>query len=515
MDPMNFEPLTPTSFLRRAGRVFADRIAIIDGARRTTYAELWSRAQRLSGALRESGIAPGDRVAVLASNSYLLLEAHYGVPLSGAVLVTLNSRLTADDLAGVLEHAGARLLLHDDTQDDRAREVVRKLPGLRRVDTTEYEALIERAQPFTAPFDDERAMFALSYTSGTTAAPKGVMYHSRGAYLQSLAMALEMKLDANSTYLWTLPMFHCNGWCFTWAVTAAGGTHLCLRAFDAGRVWGLLREAGVTHLCAAPTVLTMLLWHPEARPGRTVRFGTGGAAPTPAILARAAELGIEVTHLYGLTETYGPSVICEWRREWDALPIVQQAQLKARQGVGNVVTGSVRVVTKDGADVPADTTTLGEVAVRGNNVMLGYYRDEQETRRSAPDGWFRTGDLAVMHPDGYLELKDRSKDIIISGGENISSLEVENALAAHDATLEVAVVAGPDPKWGEVPVAFVMLKPGRAATERELIDHVRTQLAHFKSPRRVVFGELPKTATGKVQKQVLREKARALLAKPG
>ncbi len=514
MDPMSFEPLTPTSFLRRAGRVFADRIAVIDGTRRTTYAELWSRAQRLSGALRELGASPGDRVAVLASNSYLLLEAHYGVPLSGAVLVTLNSRLTADDLARILEHAGARILLHDETQDDRAREVERKLPGLRRVDTSEYEALLARAQPFTAPLEDERAMFALSYTSGTTASPKGVMYHPRGAYLQSLAMALEMNLDADSTYLWTLPMFHCNGWCFTWAVTAAGGTHLCLRAFDAGRVWGLLRDSGVTHLCAAPTVLTMLLWHPDARPGPKVRFGTGGAAPTPAILARAAELGIEVTHLYGLTETYGPSVICKWRSDWSALPIVEQAQLKARQGVGNVVTESVRVVAAGGADVPADGVTLGEVAVRGNNVMLGYYRDQEETKRSAPDGWFRTGDLAVMHPDGYLELKDRSKDIIISGGENISSLEVESAIAAHSATLEVAVVAGPDPKWGEVPIAFVTLKPGQAATERELIDHARTQLAHFKTPRRVVFGELPKTSTGKVQKQILRERARALPEKP-
>ena len=514
MDAMSFEPLTPVSFLRRAARVFADRIAVIDGARRTNYAELWSRTQRLSGALRGLGVAPGDRVAVLASNSYLLLEAHYGVPFSGAVLVTLNTRLTADDLARTLEHAGARLLLHDETQDDRAREVARKLPGLRRVDASEYEALVERAQPFAVPLADERAMFALSYTSGTTAAPKGVMVHSRGAYLQSLAMALAMKLDADSTYLWTLPMFHCNGWCFTWAVTAAGGTHLCLRAFEAGKVWGLLRDSSVTHLCAAPTVLTMLFWHPDARPGRPIRFGTGGAAPTPAVLTRAAELGIEVTHLYGLTETYGPSVICEWRSEWSALPIVEQAKLKARQGVGNVVTGSLRVVAADGADVPPDGATLGEVALRGNNVMMGYYHDEEATRRAAPDGWFRTGDLAVMHRDGYLELKDRSKDIIISGGENISSLEVENALAAHPATLEVAVVAGPDPKWGEVPVAFVTLKRGQAATERDLIDHARTQLAHFKTPRRVVFGELPKTATGKVQKQVLREKARALLEKP-
>ena len=511
MDEMSFEPLTPTSFLRRAATVFADRIAIVDGVRRTTYAGFWSRAQRLAGALRELGVAPGDRVAVLASNSQLLLEAHYAVPLSGAVLVTLNSRLTAADLASILEHAGARLLLHDETVDARAQEIAARLPALRHLDAAEVEKLIERAQPWSAPPADERELFALSYTSGTTAAPKGVMYHSRGAYLQSLAMALEMKLDADSVYLWTLPMFHCNGWCFTWAVTAAGGTHLCLPTIDADRIWAHLRDSGVTHLCAAPTVLTMLLWHPQARTGRPVRFGTGGAAPTPAILARAAELGIEVTHLYGLTESYGPAMLCKWRSAWDALPIEEQARLKARQGVGNVVTGQVRVMAVDGADVPADGATLGEIALRGNNVMMGYYRDEEATRRAAPDGFFRTGDLGVMHPDGYLELKDRSKDIIISGGENISSLEVEGALAAHPAALEVAVVAGPDAKWGEVPVAFVALKAGASVTEAELIEYARATLARFKAPRRVVFGELPKTATGKMQKNLLRERARTLL----
>jgi fatty-acyl-CoA synthase len=276
-----------------------------------------------------------------------------------------------------------------------------------------------------------------------------------------------------------------------------------------------LRDSGVTHLCGAPTVLTMLLWHPDARRGRPVRFGTGGAAPTPAILARAAELGVDVTHLYGLTETYGPATICEWRAEWNSLPVEEQAQLKARQGVGNVVSEEMRVVAEDGADVPADGRTMGEIALRGNNVMLGYYRDEEATRKAALDGWFRTGDLGVMHPDGYVELKDRAKDIIISGGENVSSLEVERALAAHPATLEVAVVAGPDPLWGEVPVAFVTLKQGGAASERELIDHARSHLAHFKAPKRVVFGELPKTSTGKIRKYVLRERARAIVAERG
>jgi fatty-acyl-CoA synthase len=511
MDEMSFEPLTPTAFLRRAGRVFADRLAVIDGEVKFTYGELWSRAQKLAGALRELGVKEGERVAVLCSNSHILLEAHYGVPLSGAALLALNVRLLPADLAWIVQHAGARLLLHDEPLDACAREVERKSPGLRRVEAKEYEKLIDRAQPLVVRVKDERALLALNYTSGTTARPKGVMYHHRGAFLQSLAVALQMKLDSDSRYLWTLPMFHCNGWCFTWAVTAAGGTHLCLRAVDAGRIWKHLRESGVTHLCGAPTVLTMLLWHPDAARGRAVRFGTGGAAPTPAILARAAELGIDVTHLYGLTESYGPAMICEWRSEWNALPVAQQAQLKARQGVGTVVSEEARVVTPEGKDVAPDGLALGEIALRGNNLMLGYYRDDEATRRAAPDGWFRTGDLGVMHPDGYVELKDRAKDIIISGGENISSLEVERALAAHPAVLEAAVVAGPDQKWGEVPVAFVSLKPGAQLSEKGLIEHARSVLAHFKAPRRIVFGELPKTSTGKVQKFLLRETAREVI----
>ncbi|MGZ6124409.1 MAG: acyl--CoA ligase family protein [Myxococcales bacterium] len=512
MEEMSFEPLTPTAFLRRSGRVYADRIAVIDEDRRFTYAELWSRSQKLAGALRERGIAPGDRVAVVSSNSHILLEAHYGVPLSGAVLVALNVRLTPDDLAWIVEHAGARLLIHDAPLDGAAREVERKVK-VQRIGPAEYEAMVERASPLAARVEDERGLLALNYTSGTTARPKGVMYHHRGAYLQSLAVALQVKLDTDSRYLWTLPMFHCNGWCFTWAVTAAGGTHLCLPAVDPARIWRHLRESGVTHLCGAPTVLTMMLFHADAAKGRAVRFGTGGAAPTPAILARAAELGIDVTHLYGLTETYGPAVLCEWRSEWNALPIAQQAQLKARQGVGNVIAEQVRVVAPDGSDVPADAKTMGEIALRGNDVMLGYYRDEEATRRAAPDGWFRTGDLGVMHPDGYVELRDRAKDIIISGGENISSLEVERTLAAHPSVMETAVVAGPDEKWGEVPVAFVSLKSGEQLPEKALIEYAREKLAHFKAPRAVVFGELPKTSTGKVQMYVLRERARSLLGK--
>jgi fatty-acyl-CoA synthase len=323
-----------------------------------------------------------------------------------------------------------------------------------------------------------------------------------------------MRLDCGSVYLWTLPMFHCNGWCFTWGVTAAGGTHLCLRKVDAEAVWGHLRESGVTHFCAAPTVMIMIGWSEAAsrgRPQRAIRAATGGAPPMPALLERMGTLGIDVTHLYGLTETFGPAVVCDWRPDWDALEPAEQARMKARQGVGNTISEPVRVVDAAGRDVPADGATLGEIALRGNNVMLGYYRDDEATRRAAPDGWFRTGDLGVMHPDRYVEIRDRAKDIIISGGENIASVEVERALTAHEAVLEAAVVAGPDPKWGEVPVAFVTLKEGAQATEAQLVAHARSVLAHFKAPKTIVFGELPKNATGKIQKFVLRERAKKLM----
>jgi fatty-acyl-CoA synthase len=486
----SFEPLTPVSFLRRSGRVFPDRLAAIDGDKRFTYGELWDRARRLAGALRSLGASDGDRISVLASNSHLLLEAHTGVPLAGCVLNALNVRLTPADLAWIVEHAGARILVYDEPMEASARKVQELSPGLRAIGPREYEDLLAAAEPFESRVADERGLLAINYTSGTTAKPKGVMYHHRGAYLQALAMAQHLGLRSDSTYLWTLPMFHCNGWCFPWAVTAAGATHLCLRGFDAGRVWKLMRDEGVTHFCAAPTVLTMLFWHPDAGPlPHPIRVGTGGAAPTPALLARAQELGMEVTHLYGLTETYGPAVLCEWRPEWSSLSIPEQAQIKSRQGVGNV-------------------KTMGEIAVRGNNVMLGYYRDPEATRAATAAGWFRTGDLGVLHPDGYVELKDRAKDVIISGGENISTLEVESAIASHPAVLEVAVVAGPDEKWGEVPVAFVVLKPGKDATEAAITAHAREKLAHFKAPKRVIFGDLPKNATGKIQKFVLRERAK-------
>ncbi|HEY4039288.1 MAG TPA: AMP-binding protein [Burkholderiaceae bacterium] len=509
---ISFEPLTPTAFLHRAAHVFGDRVGVIDGDTRFTYAQFRQRALKFAGALKALGIAPGDRVALLAGNSHVMLAGHYAVPLAGAVLVALNTRITASDVAYILDHAGCSLLIYDRDYEATACAARDQAKGQVRLvcaggDRDELDAMIAAAEPCLEQVHDERALIAINYTSGTTGQPKGVMCHHRGAYLQALAMALHMQLASDSVFLWTLPMFHCSGWCFTWGVTAAGGVHLCLPKLEPSLIWRHMRESGVTHFCAAPTVLTMTVWDSEAgkdRLPRPVRIGTGGAPPTPALLERLDELGMDITHLYGLTETFGPAVICDWRPEWRSLSIPQQARLKARQGVGNVISVGIRVVDERGNDTPADGETLGEIAIRGNNVMLGYYRDEEATRQAAPDGWLRTGDLAVMHPDGYLEMRDRAKDIIISGGENISSVEVEQALASHPAVAECAVVAAIDEKWGEVPVAFVALKVGQSSTGDELIEHVRRRLARFKAPKRVVFGPLPKTATGKVQKNVLR-----------
>jgi fatty-acyl-CoA synthase len=511
----NYEPLTPTTYLHRAANVFPDRIGCIDGSTRFTYAAFEDRCLRFAGALRTMGIKPGDRVAVLAGNSHVMLAAHYGVPFAGAVLVALNTRVTPSDMAFILEHSGASVLIYDQELAKSALQAGTQVGAKVRLiraggPDDELESLIAAGEPFEHRVTDERSMLAINYTSGTTARPKGVMYHHRGAYLQALAMAAHMGLTSDSVYLWTLPMYHCNGWCFPWGVTAMGGTHLCLTKVEAAAIWRHMRESGVTHFCAAPTVLTMTIWDPGAsRLPRPVRIGTGGAPPTPALLERLAALGMDITHLYGLTETYGPSVICDWRSEWNALPLEEQARLKARQGVNNVIGQPIRVVDENGRDVPRNAQTMGEIAIRGNNVMLGYYRDEETTRASCPDGWFRTGDLGVMHADGYIELRDRAKDIIISGGENISSVEVEQALTSHPAVLEVAVVAAADEKWGEVPVAFVTLKDGASATDAELIDHVRGLLARFKAPKRVLFGPLPKTSTGKVQKKELRDRLKA------
>ncbi|MER5627666.1 acyl--CoA ligase family protein [Streptosporangium sp. NPDC002544] len=505
---LSFDALTPTAFLDRAAAVHADRTAVIDGSLRLTYRELHQRCLRQAGALAGLGVRPGDRVAVLAANTPLLLESHFGVLYAGAVLVTLNTRLSAEELRHIIQHSGARLLLFDPEFAELAAAVVEPLEDLRTVNPEEYESLRADAAPYRVPVTDERALMALNYTSGTTGPAKGVMYHHRGAYLQALAMVSHFRLTSEAVYLWTLPMFHCNGWAFPWAVTAVGGVHVCLRRVDPPRVWQLIATERVTMLCAAPTVLISLVEAaPAAFDGHRVTIAVGGAPPSPTLLQGCDRVGFDVTHLYGLTETFGPAAICDWRPEWSALPADEQALLRARQGVSNLVSCAMRVLDAEGLDVPRDGETIGEVALRGNTVMLGYYRDEKATRAAAPDGWFRTGDLGVLHPDGYLQLRDRAKDIIISGGENISSIEVEAALAGHPAVLEAAVVGVPDDRWGERPIAFVTLRPGAEASAEELRAYVRGRLAAFKAPDRIEFGELPKTSSGKIRKVLLRARA--------
>ena len=502
------EPLTPLGFLERSAMLFGDRRAVIDGDRQWTYREFDDRVRRQAGLLRGLGVEAGDRVAVLALNNSLLLESHYGVPLSGAVLVALNTRLSVPEFQYILDHCEAKVLVLDEAHAPLADEL--RMPVI--VTGAEYDAGLAAAAPCGAPPDDEWSLIAVDYTSGTTGRPKGVMYHHRGAYLQSLAMAYHARLGLDSVFLWTLPMFHCNGWCFTWAVTAAGGTHLCLPRMAPGTVWDMIERYQVTHFNAAPTVLTMLAADPGADPARVHRpitVATGGAPPSPALLERMAKLDIDVTHLYGLTETFGPVAIRQLPPEASSLPVAERAVLTARQGGANIANRRLRVVDEVGLDVPADGTTMGEVAIRGGSVMLGYLHDEAATRAAIPDGWFRSGDLGVMHPDGAIELRDRSKDIIISGGENIASIEIEQALDSHPAVLESAVVGAPDELWGEIPVAFVTLQEGAEVAPDELVDYVRSRLARFKAPKRIEFGPLPKTATGKIQKFVLREQVRA------
>lgn len=514
MTKFTFSPLTPTDFLNRAAWVFGDRVAVVDGQRRFTYREFAKRSRQLAGALAGLGVTPGDRVAALCTNSHIMLEMHYGVPLAGAVLVPLNIRLSVDELLYIVKHAGANVLVVTAELVSQARELAEGTGDLQVVvaggTNDDYESLIEAAKSLAVPCTDERGLLAINYTSGTTGRPKGVMYHHRGAYLQALAMAFHSRLSSGSRYLWILPMFHCDGWCFPWAVCAAGGTQVCLRATDVEEIWRILQSEDITHFSAAPTVLSMIANAKAARGGaltkRRIRVDTGGAPPSPALLARMATLRMDVNHLYGLTETFGPVGVNDWQPEWDALAHVRQADLKARQGVGNIVAERIRAVDEQGNDVPEDATTIGELVVRGNNVMLGYYRDEESTAAVNMDGWLRTGDLGVVHPDGYIEIRDRRKDIIISGGENIASVEVERALDSHPAVLESAVVGERHAKWGEVPVAYVTLREGWRAEPIELIQHVRERLATFKSPQRIVFTELPKTSTGKIQKNVLRSR---------
>ncbi|MGU3502356.1 AMP-binding protein [Mycobacterium sp. C31M] len=499
--------LTPVRFLDRAAAVHGDRIAVIDGLRELTYRDLYDRCRRFAGALVADGLRPGDRVAVLSHNTLEMLEAHYAVPYAGGVLVPLNARLSAADIAYILEHSGAEALIATDTLIGVGREAS-ELAGGRRIEPVKviagsqrYEEYVASAAPVDASTNDEFAPLAINYTSGTTGKPKGVVYTHRGAYLQALAMAFHSGMDLNSSYLWTLPMFHCNGWCFTWAVTAVGATHVCLPKVEANAIWNAVDAHAITHMCAAPTVLsTVTSEPPTTRPERAVWVATGGAPPAPALLARARACGLAVTHLYGMTETYGPAVINEWKQEWDCAPDDERDRLNARQGVGNIVADPVRVVDEQGRDVPADGVSIGDIALRGNNVTPEYYRDPAATAAAVPDGWFRSGDLAVRHPDGYLEIRDRAKDVIISGGENISSVEIESAILEHPAVLEAAVVGMPHEHWGERPAAFIALRPGAAVTREELRAHLLDRVAKFKVPDRIEFTTLPKTATGKIQK---------------
>jgi fatty-acyl-CoA synthase len=509
-------PLTPLAFLRRAMATRPNAVAVqlVNGPD-VTYAELGHRADRLSDALRADGVGPGDHVAVLAPNGLVMLEAHFGVPGSGAALVALNTRLGIDEYAYILDHSRARVLIVDAALVAAvepvlgARTHLAKVVVLDGTATSEYDTWLADAPPSGGMQNptDELQPIAVNYTSGTTGRPKGVVYTHRGAFLNALGSLMSFGVGPDTVYLWTLPMFHCNGWCLVWGVTAAGGTHVCLPKPDPDAAIEAIGRHRVTHLCAAPVVLSALVAQVGAQGvvfDSPVRVAVGGAPPSPATIMRAEQAGMLVVHLYGMTETYGPSLVCVPMPDWDALPFDERARLMSRQGVPTVVVDAVRVLDESGVDVPADGSTMGEIVVRSATVMAGYLDDPEATAQVLRPEGLHTGDLAVMHADGYIEIRDRAKDIIISGGENISSVEVEHVLASHPLVVEVAVVARLDDHWGEVPVAFVKVQPGAIVAPDELIDLVRSRLAHFKAPKEVVFTELPKTATGKIRKGELR-----------
>ncbi|MBV8538651.1 MAG: acyl-CoA synthetase [Alphaproteobacteria bacterium] len=526
----NYVPLSPLSFLPRAAHVFPRHVAIVHGSIRRTWAQTYARCRRLADALRRHRIRRGDTVALMAPNIPAAYEAAFGVPMAGAVLNAMNIRLDAPTIAFMLAHGETKVLLTDTEFAPVIREALKLVkhkilvvdiadpegPGGERLGGIEYEELLSGGDPDAAwsmP-DDEWDAITLNYTSGTTGNPKGVVYHHRGAYLNAVGNVLVWNLPGRPVYLWTLPMFHCNGWCFPWTIAAMAGTNVCLRRIEAGAIFGAIRDHGVTHFCGAPIVLNMLANAPDALRASVsgpVEVMTAGSAPPAAVIEKMERMRFHVTHVYGLTEVYGPAVVCEWHDEWNSLSADEQAVLKARQGVAYPVLEGLMVANPTTLEpVPSDGQTIGEVFMRGNIVMKGYLKNPKATKSAFAGGWFHTGDLGVAHPNGYIELKDRSKDIIISGGENISTIEVEGALYRHPAVLEAAVVARPDDKWGETPCAFVTLKDGRSATAEEIIDFCRKNLAHYKAPRSVVFGPLPKTSTGKIQKFVLRERARGL-----
>jgi fatty-acyl-CoA synthase len=526
----NYVPLTPLSLIRRTARVYPERTAIIHGEIRRNWAETYRRCRRLASALAKRGIGLADTVAIMAPNVPEFVEAHFGVPMCGAVLNSLNIRLDAEAIAFILEHGEAKVLFTDREFSGTIAAALAMLKdkpivididdplaeGGKLLGEMDYEAFLAGGDADFEPVlpDDEWQAIALNYTSGTTGDPKGVVYHHRGAYLNAIGNSVSWAMPHFPVYLWTLPMFHCNGWCFPWTVTALAGTHVCLRRVEAGAILHAIAEYGITHLCGAPIVMSMLInMPPDQRPhlARKVSMMTAGAAPPAAVIGAMEVMGIDVIHVYGLTEVYGPCVVCAWHPEWDELPNEERSVLKARQGVPYELQEDLMVANPETMEpVPADGETIGEIMMRGNIVMKGYLKNTAATEKSFAGGWFHSGDLAVIHPNGYAEIKDRSKDIIISGGENISSIEVEDVLYRHPDIVAAAVVAKPDEKWGETPCAFIELKPGAVLAEREVIDFCRERLARYKCPRAVVFTELPKTSTGKIQKFVLRERARQL-----
>ena len=525
----NYAPLTPLSFLERAAYVYPNKVSIIHGAQRFTWKETYARCRGLASALAKRGIGVGDTVAVMLPNTPAMVEVHFGVPMTGATLNTLNTRLDAEAIGFMLEHGEAKVLITDKEFSPVIEKALK--PGIEVIDVEDpefkggkrlgqktYEELLAEGDPEFAwrwPQDEWEAI-SLNYTSGTTGNPKGVVYHHRGAYLNAVGNILVWGMPHHPVYLWTLPMFHCNGWCFPWTLAANAGTNVCLRKVDPEVVFELIKRHRVTHYCGAPIVHQMLINAPDELK-RGIEHKVSGlvaaAAPPAAMIEGMGKMGFDITHVYGLTETYGPATVCARHPEWDDLPLADQVRLNGRQGVRYTVEEGLTVMDPQTMKaVPADGETMGEIMFRGNITMKGYLKNPKATQEAFAGGWFHSGDLAVMQPDGYVKIKDRSKDVIISGGENISSLEVEDVLYRHPAVMAAAVVARPDPKWGETPCAFVELKPGVSVSETELIDFCRTQMAKFKAPRAVVFGELPKTSTGKIQKFVLREKAKSTAA---
>ena len=523
LNSVNYDILTPVSFISRSASVYPNKTAVIHGDARYTYREFYARVNRLASALMKAGIKPGDKVAFICPNTPPMLEAHFAVPMIGAALVSVNIRLSTGEIAYIVNHSDAKFLFVDNEFAGLVKPILSELTQVERMinicdisdemplDGMDYEAFLATGseEPVPCAVSDERDVATINYTSGTTGKPKGVMYHHRGAYLNSVGDGLEVGMDSESVYLWTLPMFHCNGWCFPWAVTAVGATHVCLRKVVPEEIFRLIETENVTHMCGAPIVLIGMANYPGAKDiwiKRPLKITTGGAPPSPTIIEQMEALGATVTHVYGLTEVYGPYSVCAWQSEWKDLKVADRARYQSRQGVPYIVAQHLDVVNPETmAPVPRDGETIGEIVMKGNIVMTGYYKDAEATKEAFRGGWFHSGDLAVMHPDNYIQIMDRKKDIIISGGENISTVEVENVIYRHPDVLEVAVIPMPDAKWGEVPKAFVTLKPGSGLTADDVIAFCRDNLAHFKAPKAVEFRELPKTSTGKIQKYVLRD----------